>query len=127
MDVLISARHEDFDPDIKEYAERKLERMSRYFKGTRSLEVILDGDHVQKSVELKAHLAKGAPIVVVVRHEDALTAIDIAGGKLERLLHRLKEKLEDRRHGRGHGAAPHVPIAAPDSEDLGDAIPDLNG
>ena len=127
MDVLISARHEDFDDEVKEYAQRKLEGLSRYFKGTRSLEVVLDGDHVSKGVELKAHLTKGAPVVVSARHEDALTAIDIAGGKLERVLHRLKEKLEDRRHGKGQGAMP--PPAAdesPDTEDFGQ-IPDLNG
>jgi ribosomal subunit interface protein len=124
VDVRITVRHEDFDDEVKEYAERKLEGLSRYYKGTRSLEVILDGDHLAKSVELKAHLAKGAPVMVSAKHEDAMAAIDIANGKLERVLHRVKEKLEDRRHGKGHRPPP-APLVGED-QPLTDEIPDLN-
>ena len=127
MDVRISVRHDDFDDEVKEYAERKLGGLSCYFKGTRSLEVILDGDATSKSVELKAHLAKGAPIVVSARHEEPTAAIDIAGGKLERMLHRLKEKLEDRRHGRGHDTPPAAQPDVPTEDITGDFVPDLNG
>lgn len=126
MDVRITVRHEDFDDEVKEYAQRRLDGLSRYYKGTRSLEVILDGDHLSKTVELKAHLAKGAPLIVSAKHEDPMAAIDIANGKLERVLHRVKEKLQDRRQGRGHHA-PASPAAGPESEsDVTEEIPDLN-
>jgi ribosomal subunit interface protein len=125
VDVRITVRHDDFDDDVKEYAARKLEGLSRYYKGTRSLDVIFDGDHLTKSVELKAHLAKGAPVMVSAKHEDAMSAIDIANGKLERVLHRVKEKLEDRRHGKGQ-RPPAVPLVGED-QPLTDEIPDLNG
>jgi ribosomal subunit interface protein len=124
VEVRISARHEDFDDEVKDYARRKVEGLSRYYKGTRSIEVLLDGDALAKSVELKAHLAKGAPVIVTASHPDANAAVDIAHGKLERMLHRLKEKLEDRRHGKGH-VHPAVDDPGTDTNDISGNVPDL--
>lgn len=125
MEIRITARHEDFDEEIKDYAQRKLDGLYRFYRGTRSIEVILDGDSLNKTVELKAHMAKGPPVVVTCSHPEPMAAIDIAHGKLERVIHRLKEKLEDRRHGKGQIATPATPEAAPDTDEISGNVPDL--
>ena len=125
MEIRISARHEEFDSDVKAYAERKLDGLTRYYRGTRSVEVVLDGDASSTTVELKAHLDRGAPLIVTAAHPEPMAAIDVAHGKLERALHRLKEKLEDRRHGKGHSAPPTVAPEPSDPNDVSGTIPDL--
>ncbi len=105
MEVRITGRHGDLTDQLKAYVEEKLEPLSRYYQRTRFLEVILDGDHLGKSVEVKAHLQRGAPLVVSVRHKDLFAAVDLAHDKLERLLTRRKEKVAERRKGRGEQGA----------------------
>ncbi len=126
MEVLVKGRHAELDDEVKEYAAEKLEGLSRYYKWIRTVEAVLNEDHLTKECELIAHLSRGAPLVVSAKHEQWLAAIDIAHDQLKRVLQKFKEKQEDRRQGKGHAhkaVAPDEPDSGPITEDF---IPDLN-
>lgn len=127
MDVRITSRHGELQDKEREYAEEKLESLTRYFKGTRSVEVVLDEGHQTRNAEIIAHMARGAPLVVSAEAGDVFAAIDRAYDKLERMLRRLKEKLVDRRHGRDRAAAAfgEGPAGEEEEESPGGHAPDL--
>ena len=116
MKVTIICRHGHAPDEVKDYAAGKLEHLERFNRHTRSLECILDEDGLHKSVEIRAHLERGPPLIVHARHEDWRATVDIANDKVENALRRLKERLEDRRHRKGPSIEEHVPT--PQSEDV---------
>lgn len=121
MEVRISGRHGASDEEIKQYVEQKLESMERYNHDAHSLEVVLDEDHLSRSVEVIAHMKRGAPVVVSAKHADARAAVDLAHDKLEKVLRRLKERQLDRRH---QGIKPGA-VAAPVPEEDEDVTQDV--
>ncbi len=101
MDVRISIRRrndEEDEQEIRDYATSKMESLDRYNRHARSIEVVLDADHLERSCEVIAHLDRGAPLVVTAKHADVHASIDLAHDKIEKVLRRLKERLDDRRH-----------------------------
>lgn len=97
MELRITGRHAHIGEKVKQYAHEKLEPLSRYYQGTRYLEVVFDENHLGNELEIIAHLTQGKPVIAKIRHKDAFAAIDLAHDKLERLLTREKEKKRERR------------------------------
>ena len=113
MEVQITGRHAELDEDVKAYATEKLEHLARYHTGLRLAEIVLDEDKLDKTVEVIAHLERGAPVVVNARHQDSHAAIDLVHDKLERVLKREKERRRDlaRHKGPQPGESPGAPPA----------------
>ncbi len=97
--VQVTGRHTQIPDDVKEYAEAKMEPLGRFNRHARSLEIILDADHLSKLVECIAHLDRGAPLVVHAKHEDWRASVDLAVDKLETSFRRMKERIDDRQRG----------------------------
>lgn len=116
MEVRITGRHGATPDDVKDYAHDKLGPIGKFNRHARSLEVVFDEDHLAKTVEVIAHLDRGAPVVVHSKHEDARAAIDLAHDKLEKVLRRHKERLEGRRRDRPEPGAAVSDEAMSDSE-----------
>ena len=117
MEVRITGRHGDTPDEVREYAHEKLSPIGRFNRHTRSLEIVLDEDHLSKTVEVIAHLERGAPVVVHSKHEDARAAIDLAHDKLEKVLRRHKERIEGRRRERGEPGASAAESTGSDEEE----------
>ena len=64
MELNITGRHAKLSPQVKAYAEEKLEPVIRFDTKTRLIEVVLDHEPLATKIEAKAHVGKGAPIVV---------------------------------------------------------------
>ena len=96
MKVLISARHGDVPDDAKDYAEAKMAPLGRFNRHARSVDVVLDQDGFSKIVECRAHLDRGAPLIVRSEEPDWRVAVDAAHHRLEGALRRLKERIDDR-------------------------------
>jgi putative sigma-54 modulation protein len=111
VEVRITGRHGATPDEVKEYAHDKLSPIGKFNRHARSLEIVLDEDHLSKTVEVIAHLDRGAPVVVHSKHEDARAAIDLAHDKLEKVLRRHKERIEDRRRVRGEPGFSPAPSA----------------
>jgi len=95
MQIIYTGKHMEVSPATKEYAESKLQKMSRFFDHIQEIHVtqsILRNQHVVE-VTLKAD---GKLIRAEERTPDMYTSIDQAVDKLERQLTRYKSRFVTR-------------------------------
>ncbi len=106
MELKISGRHTVLTSAARAYAEEKLGGLAKYNRAARLLEVVFDDGKKKVRVEGKAHVGKGAPLVLHAEHATAEGAVDILHDLLERAMRQKKERVRDRVRGRHHGGAP---------------------
>ena len=97
--VAVTFRHTQPTEALKQYAEQKLQRISKYFSHPLDAHVILAVDAKEcqvAEVELHAH---GATIVGKEQHQDLYAAIDLAIDKIERQIKKQKTKNKVQRIG----------------------------
>jgi len=114
LELRITGRHSKLSANIKSYAEEKLGLISKYDSRTRLVEAVLDHEPLVTTIEAKAHVGKGAPLVVKAKHETPQGAIDLVHDKLERAVRKQKERKRDdhrRPHEAGAGAPPATAAA----------------
>ena len=103
MEIVVSARHMDVSEPIRDYAHKRLAKLTRYYDRVMQVEVILDkAEHSQFDVEVKVLAELGDPFLVQVRGADVYACIDEAEKKLERQLTAFKEKRRHHKHVGGH-------------------------
>jgi ribosomal subunit interface protein len=113
VELRITGRHLQVADDVKDYAREKLGGLGKYDRRTRMIEVVLAVDETRKIVlEARAHVGRGAPLVVHERHRDAKGAIDLAHDALERAIRKAKERARDRQRGRESAAGEATALAA---------------
>jgi putative sigma-54 modulation protein len=87
---------------IKQYAETKVDRLTRYFDGVQQINVTLTGANGHKSgefgVEFVVDVEKHEDFVSHVEDKDLYAGIDRALEKSERQLRDFKEKLKQGKH-----------------------------
>lgn len=107
LEITVSARHIDISPALRQAAEEKIGRLSRFLGGMERAEVHFSEERNQRIVEkeiCEVHLEGGGHHVrCKVASADSFAAIDQAVAKLEHQLHKLKTKLVQRANGTAHG------------------------
>jgi len=98
MEFKLSGRHIDVTPAIREYAERKSERLHRYFNRIQSFEGVIEWRDRKFEVELVVNVEHAQPFVARRTGDDLYAAIDEVIDKLERQLTDHKERLRNRKH-----------------------------
>ena len=121
MELRITGRHSKLGTALREYAEGKLAPLSKYDGRARVIEVVLDHEALRTTVEAKAHVGRGAPLVVRAKHATPEGAIDLVHDKLEGALRRNKERVRDRhraerRRAGEEPAGPPAPAGGPEEE-----------
>lgn len=112
----ISGKHLDITDAIRSYAEDKSSKLPRYYNSITSVEFVLEGNEGGKqSVEIIARGEHSNVFVVTEVGADIYTCIDIALHKLERQLHRKKEKQRNYKHMVG-AKERKIPLEEPDEE-----------
>lgn len=96
MNTVITARGFDMPANDKEYVERKVEKLVRYFDGIQKLELIIGLEGQQIRAEVIASV-KGENIVCHFDHAQLRAAVDLVVDKAENALTRHKERLRDHR------------------------------
>ena len=101
--VDVRGHHFEASQELLAYARGHAQKLGRYFKGLRRLELILKQDgRAGFQAELVARVVRGKQLVAEGRSTEAMTvAIDSAVDRMERQLVRFKERLRDHR---SHGA-----------------------
>ncbi|MCK4998040.1 MAG: ribosome-associated translation inhibitor RaiA [Anaerohalosphaera sp.] len=95
----MTGKHIEITEAMRVHAEEKTEKLPRYFDGINQIEVIVDGnDGGQKSVEIIARGERSMLFIAKEAGDDTYACIDIATHKIERQLHRKKEKLRNKKH-----------------------------
>ena len=96
MKVNVTARNTVLTDAIREYAEKKAKKISKYFDDVMDVQVNLE---VQKNLHNAEILAdvKGIFLKGYEKSEDMYASIDIAVDKIEKQLIKYKERLKDRK------------------------------
>ena len=112
MITKITSRHVELTDSLKEYAEKKVARLSKFHGRITEIEVVIDTDGKSSSkgnnyqIEVIVHTGDGAkPFVVHHTDEDAYACIDGVVDRSERQLLKYKEQTKHHKGKTGAGEA----------------------
>lgn len=118
MQISISARHGHLSPATQEKISEKVSKLPRYFDRTTAIEVTVDlKDREKPIVEVQVSADSSKEFVASDSAQDVLAALDAVLHKIERQLHKEKEK---RRNHHVPGGKHVEPASADESSDEGD-------
>lgn len=92
MNVIITARHFKLPDDLREYVEKKVRRLDRYYDGIVDIEVIMGWEKQLRYVELIINVY-GKQIILKEISEDLRKSFDLVLDKAKRQLKLYKEKM----------------------------------
>ena len=96
MQKMITARHFDLTPELREKAEAQIDGLTRYFDNIISADLILDVERHRRKAELRVRVYKD---VLTGRGEtdDMYNSIAMAVDKLKGQLKKYKGKLKEKK------------------------------
>ena len=97
MQINVVFRHMESSQALREYAEKKLERIRASGEKIIEIEVVYIQEKQDFIVEFLANF-QGNTLKVVERDANAFAATDLAIDKFNRQLHRTQNKSRDRKH-----------------------------
>jgi putative sigma-54 modulation protein len=101
VNVVVSSRHMEVSPAIKQYAEEKTAKLSRYYDRIQEIEVTIDVDKAKKDAMHVKMIVNGEHKNVFTAKEDgddAYKLIDACVRTLERQLSDHHKKVKNRKH-----------------------------
>ena len=101
MLVTISSRHMDVTEPLKNYAEQKAGKLTKYYDRIQEIEVIFDNGKDTTRVEMIVNAEHNGMFIAHHDQGDAYACIDGCVDKLERQLTDHKEKHRNRKHPSG--------------------------
>ncbi|HRP62978.1 MAG TPA: ribosome-associated translation inhibitor RaiA [Phycisphaerales bacterium] len=107
MQIQISSKHLDLTPAIESYVHRKIEKFPRYFDRVQQIDVVIDKQKTDYTIEVITDVERHDPFIATARHEDLYACIDMVVDKSIRQLTDHKSKLRDNKHHTPTGEANH--------------------
>ena len=98
MRIQLTARHVEVTDDVRHYIQEKLDKLPRFYDRIHDIEVILDHQSEQFSVEMIVRTDRRHTIVVSETGPDTFALVDVLVDKLERQLTKRKEKNRNHKH-----------------------------
>lgn len=98
MIVTISGRHMEVTEALKQYAEQKANKLSKYYDLIQEIEVIMDAHKDSTRVEIIVNAEHNGMFIAHHDQGDAYACIDGCVDKLERQLTDHKERHRNRKH-----------------------------
>jgi len=92
MKASITGRHVDISDDFRDYVNEKVGRLSRFYNRIHEVEVIVQRESEQFSVEVIVRAGHKHTFVANETGPDALALVDLVSDKIERQLKKQKEK-----------------------------------
>lgn len=99
MQILVTGRHVEVTGEVREYVETKAGRLTKYYDRIHEIEVILDHESEQFSVEMIVRADRKHTFVARGTGLDTFALVDEIVVKLERQLTKHKEKNRNRKGG----------------------------
>ena len=99
MQILVTGRHVEVTDEVREYVQTKAGRLTKYYDRIHEIEVILDHESEQFSVEMIVHADRKHTFVARGTGPDTFALVDEIVVKLERQLTKHKEKNRNRKGG----------------------------
>ena len=98
MQITIKGRHWKVTPDFREYAERRIEKLQRYFSHLISAQLTVTEEGYRHLAELRI-FGNGFDLTGKAQNPDPRAALDAVMEKQERALKRRKEKMKGLKKG----------------------------
>ncbi len=95
MNITVNARHMEMSDALRAYSVDKAQKLQRYFDRITTIEIIIDMEGGQPTVEVVVAASHNSTFVGRHRGEDMYGCIDNAVHKVEEQLRRHKDKLRD--------------------------------
>jgi len=94
----VTGRHIEITDSMKQYAEDKARKLTKFYDRIGDIEVVVDRESAQFRVEMLIRTDHRHTFVGQVGAGDFYEAIDLVADKLERQLKKHKEKHRNRKH-----------------------------
>ena len=94
MNIQITSRHTKISQDTQDYLRDELENLSKYYDKISSCHVILDTEHVDKTIEITMNVLNHS-VVAKASADNLGKAVDVALHKVTRQLKKFNEKLKE--------------------------------
>lgn len=107
MQIEVTARNLDLTQSIEQYAERKADKLPRYFDRIQRIEIILGRTKVGYKSESRIEVEHHDPFVASVENDDLYACIDLLVDRAARQLKDHKTRLRDDRK--------HAPVSGRDA------------
>ncbi|MCK4660344.1 MAG: ribosome-associated translation inhibitor RaiA [Phycisphaerae bacterium] len=98
MQISVISRHVEVTDKVKDYAHEKVSKLPRFFDRVQSIDVIMDHDSGNFSVEILVRADRTDPFIARESGPDTFALIDVLTDKLGRQLRRHKERFRNRKH-----------------------------
>ncbi len=98
MIVTIASRHMEVTPPLKEYAEQKATKLTKYYDRIQEIEVTFDNGKDKTIVEMIVNAEHKNMFIAHHDEGDAYACIDGCVHKLERQLSDHKKRIRNRKH-----------------------------
>jgi putative sigma-54 modulation protein len=96
MEITVSGRHLEITPAIREYVEKRVAKLPRYYDRVRAIHVVVEKDTRQQIVEIRVTADGVESFVAKTPGLDLYACIDQTVEKLERQLTDHKEMVRHR-------------------------------
>ncbi len=95
MNIAVTARHMDVPETFREHVRGKVEKLERYFDRIQTVEVTLDHESDEATVEIVAVAKHKTQFVATSRGSDLNCAVDQCLHKISEQVRRHKDKVKD--------------------------------
>jgi len=117
MKVRITARHFDLTDDLKEFAEERMQSLTRYFSKIIDVHLKLDVEKYRHTADLNATVY-GSVLSCSADSDDMYASIDEVIKKMEAQIKKYKSRLKDRDQKKVAEAKRPIPIAGEAGEEI---------
>ncbi|MFM1885317.1 MAG: hypothetical protein RL026_474 [Pseudomonadota bacterium] len=94
MQIKMTGHHVEVTDSLRQYVEKRLERVMRHFDHVHDVHVTLTVEKLEQKAEATLHVS-GAAIHAVAVDANMYAAIDALADKLDRAVLKHKEKVQD--------------------------------
>jgi putative sigma-54 modulation protein len=101
VNVVVSSRHMEVSPALKQYAEEKVQKLTRYYDRIQEIEIVIDViDRAKKTLEVEVIVNGEKKNLFIAKHQgdDANGCIDYCVRTLERQLSDHHKLVKNRKH-----------------------------
>jgi len=94
----VTGRHMEITGSMRQYAEDKARKLTRFYDRIEAIEVVVDRESVRYRVDMVVRTDHRHTFVGQVDAREFYEAIDLVADKLQRQLKKHKEKQRNRKH-----------------------------
>lgn len=98
MRVVVTGRHVEVPDEVRDYIEKKADKLPRFYDRIHDVEVVLGHESEQFTIEIIVRVDNKHTFVASEVGSDTFVLVDSIMDKIERQLNKHKEKVRNHKH-----------------------------